>query len=56
MNYYSPFKVAEMFKQLEAMALGRIDLGMGHATQVLETLALLYDAFPDDHPFAGHQC
>src|SRR5699024_8986306 len=32
MNHYSPFKVAEMFQQLEAMAPGRIDLGMGRAT------------------------
>lgn len=78
MNHYSPFKVAEMFKQLEAMAPGRIDLGMGRATagpvldlalqqnrehpaqvdhqqQVLETLAWLYDSFPDDHPFAGNR-
>ncbi|MFW6639913.1 MsnO8 family LLM class oxidoreductase [Nocardiopsis algeriensis] len=77
MNHYSPFKVAEMFKQLEAMAPGRIDLGMGRATagpvldlalqqnrqdparadhqqQILETLAWLYESFPDDHPFAGH--
>lgn len=77
MNHYSPFKVAEMFQQLEAMAPGRIDLGMGRATagpvldvalqqnrqhpasvdhhqQVLETVAWLYEAFPDDHPFAGH--
>ena len=29
MNHYSPFKVAEMFQQLEALAPGRIDLGMG---------------------------
>ena len=77
MNHYSPFKVAELFKQLEAMAPGRIDLGMGRATagpvldlalqqnrqhpaqadhqqQVLETLAWLYESFPEDHPFAGH--
>nr|WP_221935529.1 MsnO8 family LLM class oxidoreductase [Janibacter cremeus] len=77
MNHYSPFKVAEMFKQLEAMAPGRIDLGMGRATagptldlalqqnrqnpaqvdhqqQILETMAWLYEAFPDDHAFAGH--
>ncbi|UNX55370.1 MsnO8 family LLM class oxidoreductase [Georgenia sp. TF02-10] len=77
MNHYSPLKVAEVFKQLEAMAPGRIDLGMGRATagpvidlalqrdrqnpvqadhqqQVLETLAWLYEAFPADHPFAGH--
>lgn len=32
MNHYSPFKVAEMFKQLEAMAPGRVDLGMARAT------------------------
>jgi luciferase family oxidoreductase group 1 len=32
MNHYSPFKVAEMYQQLEAMASGRIDLGMGRAT------------------------
>ena len=31
MNHYSPFKVAEMFKQLDAMFPGRIDLGMGRA-------------------------
>lgn len=77
LNHYSPFKVAEMFKQLEAMAPGRIDLGMGRATagpvldlalqqnrqhpveadhhqQVLETLAWLYETFPEDHPFAKH--
>lgn len=77
MNHYSPFKVAEMFQQLEALAPGRIDLGMGRATagpvldlalqqnrqqpvradhqqQVLETVTWLYEAFPEDHPFAGH--
>ncbi|EOM77315.1 MsnO8 family LLM class oxidoreductase [Rhodococcus rhodnii] len=32
MNHYSPFKVAEMFQQLESMFPGRIDLGMGRAT------------------------
>lgn len=77
MNHYSPFKVAEMFTQLEAMAPGRIDLGMGRATagpvldlalqqnreqpaqvshqqQLMETLAWLYESFPEGHPFAGH--
>ena len=77
MNHYSPFKVAEMFKQLEVMTPGRIDLGMGRATggpvvdlalqqnrqhphradhqqQVLEVLAWLYEAFPEDHAFHGH--
>lgn len=78
MNHYSPFEVAEMFKQLEAMAPGRVDLGMGRATagpvldlalqrdrtqqaqvdhqqQVLESILWLYEAFPADHPFAGHR-
>jgi luciferase family oxidoreductase group 1 len=32
MNHYSPFKVAEMFAQLEAMFPGRVDLGMGRAS------------------------
>src|SRR3546814_14555435 len=32
MNHYSPFMVAAMFKQLEAMYPRRIDLGMGRAT------------------------
>ncbi len=77
LNHYSPFKVAEMFKQLEAMFPGRIDLGLGragggpvvdmalrrdrsarpvddHAAQVPETVAWLYNAFPEDHPFAGN--
>jgi luciferase family oxidoreductase group 1 len=77
MNHYSPFKVAEMYQELEALAPGRIDLGMGRATsgpvidlalqlnrqnpiqadhqqQILETLAWLYEDFPEDHPFGGH--
>lgn len=32
LNHYSPFKVAEMFQQLEAMFPGRVDLGLGRAT------------------------
>ncbi len=32
LNHYSPFKVAEVFHTLEALAPGRIDLGMGRAT------------------------
>ena len=31
LNHYSPLKVAEMFKQLDAMFPGRIDLGLGRA-------------------------
>ncbi|MFM9586616.1 MsnO8 family LLM class oxidoreductase [Streptomyces caniscabiei] len=32
LNHYSPYKVAENFLQLEALAPGRIDLGLGRAT------------------------
>jgi luciferase family oxidoreductase group 1 len=32
LNHYSPFKVAELFHGLEALAPGRIDLGLGRAT------------------------
>ncbi|MCX4641738.1 LLM class flavin-dependent oxidoreductase [Streptomyces sp. NBC_01446] len=32
LNHYSPYKVAETFLQLEAVAPGRIDLGLGRAT------------------------
>lgn len=77
LNNYSPFKVAELFQQLEAMLPGRVDLGLGRATsgpvidaalrhdrrsqpvddhqeRVSEVLAWLHEAFPADHPFAGH--
>lgn len=54
MNHYSPFKVAEMFQELEALAPGRIDLGMGRATAgpVIDA-ALQQDrqrTTPADHP------
>lgn len=32
LNHYSPFKVAETFRQLHALYPGRIDLGIGRAT------------------------
>lgn len=77
MNHRSPFAVAETYQQLEAMAPGRVDLGMGRATagpvldaalqqnrqhpaeadhgqQILETLAWLHEAFPEEHPFHDH--
>jgi luciferase family oxidoreductase group 1 len=76
LNNYSPFKVAEMFQELDALIPGRVDLGLGRATsgqiidaalrqdrgsrpvddhpeRVAEVLAWLYEAFPDEHPFAG---
>ena len=32
LNHYSPFKVAETFASLDALAPGRVDLGLGRAT------------------------
>ncbi len=32
LNHYSPFKVAETFSSLDALAPGRVDLGLGRAT------------------------
>ena len=32
LNHYSPYKVAETFGVLDALAPGRIDLGLGRAT------------------------
>jgi luciferase family oxidoreductase group 1 len=54
--HYSPFKVAEVFRTLEALHPGRIDLGLGRAPggTPLETLALRRDRTrrvpPDDFP------
>jgi luciferase family oxidoreductase group 1 len=74
--YYSALKVAEVFRMLEALFPGRVDLGIGRApgtdmltsqalfqgahydfnqfpTHVQETVALLDNALPADHPYAG---
>lgn len=74
--YYSALKVAEVFRMLEALYPGRVDLGIGRApgtdmltsqalfqgahydfnqfpAHVQETVALLQDALPGDHPYAG---
>jgi luciferase family oxidoreductase group 1 len=53
--HYSPYKVAETFSILAALAPGRIDLGIGRAagTDPLTTFALQRDrrqAAPDDFP------
>src|SRR3954454_23056688 len=53
--HYSPFKVAEAFSILSALAPGRIDLALGRAsgTDPLTTVALQRDrtkAIPDDFP------
>src|SRR3954452_12470182 len=53
--HYSPYKVAEVFSILAALAPGRIDLALGRAsgTDRLTTVALQRDrtqAMPDDFP------
>ncbi|MCU4800297.1 LLM class flavin-dependent oxidoreductase [Halobacteria archaeon HArc-gm2] len=76
LNHYSPFKVAETFASLDALAPGRVDLGLGratgmpavdralaggrsprtagddHAEKIEEAARHVYDAYPDDHPYA----
>jgi len=76
LNHYSPFKVAETFASLDALAPGRVDLGLGratgmpavdralaegqsprrsgddHAEKMEEAARHVYDAYPDDHPYA----
>ena len=34
LNHYRPFKVAETFASLDALAPGRVDLGLGRATGI----------------------
>lgn len=47
LNYYSPYKVAETFSALDALAPGRIDLGLGRATgPPAADRAMGYDASP----------
>ncbi|HZP93267.1 MAG TPA: LLM class flavin-dependent oxidoreductase [Burkholderiales bacterium] len=72
--YYSPLKVAEVFRMYEALFPGRVDLGIGRAPGgdmltakainphafadldafprlVVELVAWLDDALPDEHPY-----
>jgi len=51
LNHYSPFSVAERFLMLEALAPGRIDLGLGRSTGgpvVDHALRRVRDAVPAD--------
>ena len=50
--HYSPFKVAETFRVLEALHPGRIDLGLGRApgSDGLTAMALNPDQRPDEFP------
>ncbi|QLD89032.1 LLM class flavin-dependent oxidoreductase [Natronomonas salina] len=54
LNHYSPFKVAETFAALDALAPGRIDLGLGRATGMPAVDRALASGVPhqrggDDH-------
>ncbi|MFE3144441.1 LLM class flavin-dependent oxidoreductase [Streptomyces scopuliridis] len=56
LNHHSPFKVTETFLQLEALAPGRIDLGLGRATTgPLIDLALRRDRNSPDVDDFGEQ-
>jgi len=52
LNHYSPFKVAETFSALDALAPGRVDLGLGRATGMPAVDRALQSGPPrggDDH-------
>ena len=53
MPYYSPFKVAEQFRMLEALYPGRIDLGIGRAPggDRMTALAMSGGHYPDADNF-----
>lgn len=50
LSHYSPYKVAEVFRTLEAFFPGRIDLGVGRAPGGAEqsTMALAYPNYPGE--------
>ncbi|SDT78894.1 LLM class flavin-dependent oxidoreductase [Actinoplanes derwentensis] len=53
--YYSPFKVAETFRVLQALAPGRVDLGIGRGSGATARDARLLNpalGHPSDHAFA----
>lgn len=60
LNHYSPYKVAETFSVLDALAPGRIDLGLGRATgDPVSDYALQEDRsqqrYSDDHAEKIHE-
>lgn len=56
LSHYSPYKVAEVFKTLEAFNPGRIDLGVGRAPGGSEhsSLALAYPNYPTEPEHFPH--
>lgn len=55
LNHYSPYKVAESFSVLDALAPGRIDLGLGRATgNPISDRALQQDRSQQQQPTDDH--
>ncbi|WP_248517815.1 LLM class flavin-dependent oxidoreductase [Salinarchaeum laminariae] len=54
LNHYSPFKVAETFASLDALAPGRIDLGLGRATGMPAADRALRSGVPHQQSGADH--
>jgi luciferase family oxidoreductase group 1 len=55
LNHYSPYKVAETFSVLDALAPGRIDLGLGRATgNPVSDYALQEDRSQQQQPSDDH--
>ncbi|MCU4972854.1 LLM class flavin-dependent oxidoreductase [Halobacteria archaeon AArc-m2/3/4] len=54
LNHYSPFKVAETFGALDAMAPGRVDLGLGRATGIPAADRALQTSRRSRNPDADH--
>ena len=50
LSHYSPFKVAEVFRMLEALAPGRVDMGIGRAPGSDQTASYALQAGPNTFP------
>ena len=50
LSHYSPFKVAEVFRMLEALAPGRVDMGIGRAPGSDQMASYALQAGPNSFP------
>jgi len=50
LSHYSPFKVAEVFRMLEALAPGRVDMGLGRAPGSDQMASYALQAGPNTFP------
>jgi luciferase family oxidoreductase group 1 len=50
LSHYSPFKVAEVFRMLEALAPGRVDMGLGRAPGSDQMASYALQAGPNSFP------